>query len=175
MRMLFKITGSIIVILSCSFLGLILSADCSKRPRQLRELQSLLQMFENQITYLSDIITEAFERIGRVGKNGTGIFFGRTVEILKQGNAVNASEAWEMAVRQCIRTTALNREDEEILLSFGKMLGNTDTEGQIKNIRLTLEQLALQEDKAEESRKKNGNMYRNLGMLGGIAVVIVLL
>jgi stage III sporulation protein AB len=173
--MLLKIAGSIIVILSCSFLGFILSGDCSRRPRQLRELQSLLQMFENQISYLSDIITEAFERIGRVGRNGTGIFFSRAVEILKNENAPSASVAWEQAVRQCIRTTALNREDEEILLNFGKLLGNTDIEGQLKNIRLTLGQLALQENKAEESRKKNENMYRSLGMLGGIAVVIVLL
>jgi stage III sporulation protein AB len=173
--MLFKIIGSIIVILSCSFLGFVLSGDCSKRPRQLRELQSLLQMFENQISYLSDIITEAFERIGRVGRNDMGIFFTRTVEILKERDAQSASEAWEKAVRQCIRTTALNKEDEEIMLSFGKLLGNTDIEGQIKNIRLAVGQLALQEKKAEESRKKNENMYRSLGMLGGLAVVIVLL
>ncbi len=173
--MLFKIAGSIIVILSCSFLGFILSADCSKRPRQLRELQSLLQMFENQISYLSDVITEAFDRIGRVGRNGTGIFFARTVEILKEGDASNAPEAWEKAVKSCIRATALNREDEEILLSFGKILGSTDMEGQIKNIRLTIGQLAMQEQKAEENRKRNENMYRNLGLLGGIAVVIVLL
>lgn len=173
--MLFKIIGSIIVILSCSFLGFVLSGDCSKRPRQLRELQSLLQMFENQISYLSDIITEAFERIGRVGRNDMGIFFARTVEILKERDAQSASEAWEKAVRQCIRTTALNKEDEEIMLSFGKLLGNTDIEGQIKNIRLAVGQLALQEKKAEESRKKNENMYRSLGMLGGLAVVIVLL
>ena len=173
--MLFKIAGSIIVILSCSFLGFILSGDCGKRPVQLRELQSLLQMFENQISYLSDIITEAFERIGRVSASGTGVFFRRTVEILKEGEAANASEAWEQAVRQSIKKTALNREDEEILISFGKLLGNTDIEGQVKNIRLTLGQLLLQENKAEESRKKNENMYRSLGMLGGIAVVIVLL
>lgn len=173
--MLFKIAGSIIVILSCSFLGFILSRDCSRRPQQLRELQGLLQMFENQISYLSDIITEAFERIGRVSGSGTGIFFNKTVEILKDGIISNASEAWEQAVKQCIRTTALNREDEEIMLSFGKLLGNTDIEGQVKNIRLTLGQLELQESKAEESRKRNENMYRSLGMLGGIAVVIVLL
>ena len=173
--MIFKITGSIIVILSCSFLGFILSRDCSKRPQHLRELQGLLQMFENQISYLSDIITEAFERIGRVSDSEIGVFFRRTVELLRDGKALNASEAWEESVEQCIRMTALNREDGEILSSFGKLLGKTDIEGQIKNIRLTLGQLVLQERKAEESRKKNENMYRSLGTLGGIAVVIVLL
>jgi len=172
--MLFKIIGSIIVILSCSFLGYILARDCTKRPQQLRELQGLLQMLENQMTYLSDVLVEAFERISRVGGE-TGVFFKTAADILKNKSAENACFAWEQAVNRCIRMTALNREDEQILLSFGKSLGNTDLEGQIKNIRLTLGQLAIQEKKAEEDRKKNENMYRSLGLIGGAAIVIVLL
>jgi stage III sporulation protein AB len=173
-RVFFKIFGSIIVLLSSSFLGYILSRDCIERPQQLRCLQGLMQMFENQITYLSDVLVEAFERISRVGGE-TGIFFETTAELLKKGSAANASEAWEKAVKKCIRKTALNREDEQILLSFGKSLGNTELEGQIKNIRLALAQLAMQEEKAEDNRKKNESMYRSLGILGGMAVVIVLL
>jgi len=173
--MLFKIIGSIIVVLSCSFLGFILSGDLSRRPRQLRELQGLLQMFENQISYLSDVLTEAFERIAKAGRSDVGTFFSRTIEILHEDRMLCASEAWTRAVRDSIRKTALNREDEEVLYDFGKMLGNTDLDGQIKNIRFTLEQLGMQEQKAEESRRKNENMYRSLGMLGGFAVVIVLL
>lgn len=173
--MLFKIVGSMIVILSCTFLGFVMSNDCRRRPQQLRDLQGKLQMFENQISYLSDVITEAFDRIGRVGCSETCIFFTRTVEILQEERSISASQAWEQAVRQNIKKTSLNREDEEIIADFGKILGSSDLEGQIKNIRLTLEQLKLQEEKAEESRSRNENMYRSLGILGGIAVVIVLL
>jgi stage III sporulation protein AB len=173
--MLFKLTGSVIVIVSCSFLGFILSRDCKKRPAQLRELQGILQMFENQICYLSDVLMEAFERISKIGGSDTCAFFSRTIEILKEDRTISASEAWGQAVDQCICRTALNKEDEEILLAFGRMLGSTDLDGQIKNIRLTIGQLKLQEDKAEESRRKNENMYKSLGVLGGIAVVIVLL
>ncbi len=172
--MLFKIAGSFVVILSCSFLGFILSRDCSRRPLQLRELQTLFQMFENQISYLSDVLIEAFERVSRVGGE-MGLIFGKAAEILKNEDAQCAANAWEQAVRQCIRRTALNREDEEVLAGFGKMLGSTDLDGQIKNIRLTMEALRMQEKKAEESRIKNETMYKSLGILGGIAVVIVLL
>ena len=173
--MLFKFAGSVIVILSCTFLGFVLSNDCRKRPQQLRELQSLLQMFENQIVYLSDVISEAFERINRVGHSETCIFFSKTIEILREGRIISASEAWEKAVRENIKKTSLNLEDEEVIVAFGKILGSSDLEGQVKNIRLTLGQLKLQEEKAEDSRKNNEKMYRSLGILGGIAVVIVLL
>ena len=173
--MLFKITGSIIVLLSSSFIGMILSRDCIRRPAQLRELQGILQMLENQISYLCDVIVEAFEKISRAGGAQTSIFFTRTVEILKEEKTITAAEAWERAVTQCIHRTALNKEDQEILSSFGRLLGSTDIEGQIGNIRLTIGQLKLQEKKAEDSRKKNESMYRSLGILGGLAVVTLLL
>ena len=173
--MLIKIVGSIIVVASCSFIGFVLSQDLKRRPRQLRELQGLLQMFENQITYLSDVIVEAFERISRVGCCDTCVFFSRTAEILMEDGSCGAPAAWERAVRECIRETALNKEDEEILSAFGKSLGNTDLEGQVKNIRLTLAQLKAQEGKAEENRSRNERMYKNLGLLGGAAIVILLL
>ena len=173
--MVFKFIGSIIVLLSSGFLGYILSTDCRKRPQQLRELQTLLQMFENQISYLSDILTVAFERIYRCSKSEVGIFFNSTIEKLQNDKTLNASQAWEAAVRENIKKTALNKEDEEILVSFGKILGNSDLDGQIKNIRLTLSQLGQQEQKAEESRSKNEGMYKSLGVLGGIAVVIILI
>ncbi|MGE5614175.1 MAG: stage III sporulation protein SpoIIIAB [Bacillota bacterium] len=173
--MLFKIVGSVIVVLSCSFIGFALSQDLKKRPRQLRELQGLLQMFENHITYLSDIIVEAFERISRVGQCETCVFFSRAAEILREDGSCGAPGAWERAVRECIRTTSLNKEDEEILSAFGRSLGNTDLEGQIKNIRLTLSQLKVQEEKAEENRDRNERMYKSLGLLGGAAIVILLL
>lgn len=172
--MIFKLLGSIIVLLSSGFLGYILSTDCRKRPQQLRELQALLQMFENRISYLSDTITEAFDRIYKSSNSGVGIFFTSASEQLKSDRSKDASSAWEAAVRENIKKTALNSEDEEILISFGKILGRSDLEGQIKNILLTINQINMQEDKAEQSRSKNEGMYKSLGILGGIAVVIVL-
>lgn len=173
--MVLKIIGSIIVLVSSGFLGYVLSRDCSRRPSELRELQGLLQMFENEISYLSNLITDAFERIYGASRSSAAIFFKATVNNLCADDSLNASQAWEKAVSENIRKTALNKEDEVILISFGKMLGNSDLEGQIKNIRLTLNQLKMQEQKAEASRVKNELMYRRLGILGGLAIVIILI
>lgn len=172
--MLLKIIGSIIVMAASGFLGYILSRDCSRRPQELRVLQGLLQMFESEISFLSNLLADSFERIYRSSSDEVAAFFGNTAANLRLEKALNASQAWEKAIRENIGRTALNKEDEAILLSFGKMLGSTDLEGQLQNIRLAVNQLKMQEQKAEERRKKNEAMYRSLGILGGIAVVIVL-
>ena len=172
--MLLKIIGSIMIISASVFIGNIFSRDCARRPQELRILQGLLQIFENEISFLSSILTDAFEKVYKSSNCCVTGFFISTVKYLKSEKCLNAVHAWEMAVRENIKKTALNKEDEEILISFGVILGSSDLEGQIKNIRLTLNQLKIQEDKAEDIRRKNEKMYSNLGLLGGLAVVIIL-
>jgi stage III sporulation protein AB len=48
----------------------------------------------------------------------------------------------------------LKKEDEAIVLSFGKMLGASDLRRTNKQYRLTLTQLKMQEEKAEEEKGK---------------------
>ncbi len=171
--MVIKLIGSMIVFGASSFLGFALSRDCSKRPHELRILQGELQVFENEIAFLSNLLGDAFKKVCSSDTSTVSIFFRETEEKLRAGRGLNASEAWELSVRENIHKTSLNKEDEEILVSFGKLLGNSDVEGQIKNIRLTLSQLKIQEQKAEVHKAKNEKMYKTLGVLGGLAVVIV--
>jgi stage III sporulation protein AB len=172
--MILKIIGSLIIIIASSFLGFYFSKDCSRRPQELRTLQAMLKMFENEITFLSNVLAEAFEKISRSNTGEVSSFFKKTIDILKEDRSLTASDAWERAIKENITKTSLNKEDGEILTSFGRMLGSSDLEGQIKNIGLTLTQLNLQEQKAEEARKKYETMYKTLGVLGGLTLIIIL-
>ncbi len=171
--MLFKIIGSIILICSTSLIGFSLAADCSKRPRILREIQALLQMLENEISYLSNLLIDAFRRIVENSKVDAAILFKAAADYLV-ASGVTADEAWEKAVEVNYSRLSLNKEDKAILISFGRMLGNSDLDGQLNNIKLMSSQLKLQEAKAEEMKRKNERIYRSLGVLSGLAITIIL-
>lgn len=172
--MILKLIGSLIVLVSSSILGYIQSRKYSQRPSELRTLQALLQMFENEISFLSNVLTDAFEKISKCSDSAVSSFFSAAARNLRSEAGLNAYESWKMAVEENISRSSLYEEDKEILVSFGKLLGGSDIEGQIKNIRLTISQLKLQEQKAEELRRKNEGMFRNLGVLGGLAIIIIL-
>mgnify|MGYP001054977564 CR=1 FL=1 len=173
--MLLKIIGSVLIIAGSSIIGFTLSSTYSKRPVQLKTLQSLIQMLENEIRFMSSIITDAFERIGRSSDNPVALIFTTTLKYLDNEEFTSIAQAWESSVNENIGKTALTREDAEILVSFGNMLGNSDIQGQIKNITHTLQQLNLQQQKAEEAKKKYDTMYKTLGILGGAVAVILLI
>lgn len=170
--MLLKIVGSLIVLVSSSLLGYSHAKTYAKRPQELKILQSLLQIFENEISFLSNVLEEAFLKVHKCTDSSVSVFFGAAVKNLNEGFC--ADEAWTKAVKDNISKTNLNSEDENIIISFGKMLGSSDLEGQIKNIRLTVNHLKIQEQKAEDMKVKNEGMYKNLGVLGGLAIIILL-
>lgn len=83
-----------------------------------------------------------------------------------------AGEAWE----RCIEDTKLmiTNEDRESLKSLGKMLGSTDIDGQISQINMVNIFLDEQIKEAIEQKKINEKMYKKLGIIIGLAVVIIL-
>lgn len=67
------------------------------------------------------------------------------------------------------------KEDKEALKEFGILLGKTNKEGQINQIKFVSELLERQIEKAEIEKAKNETMYKKLGMIFGIGLVIVLI
>ena len=56
---------------------------------------------------------------------------------------------------------------------FGKLLGKTDKKGQIGEIEITMEFIEKQIDKAELEKNKNSKLYKSLGILCGLGIVII--
>ena len=70
--------------------------------------------------------------------------------------------------------TNLKREDKQTIKTLSKLLGTTDTEGQISQIEVTETLLEKQIKEAEEEKQKRKN-YTKLGATIGLAIVIILI
>ena len=55
------------------------------------------------------------------------------------------------------------------------MLGKTDIDGQISQIDLTINLLEMQIEKAEMDRQRNAKLYKTLGAITGVGIIIILL
>ena len=58
---------------------------------------------------------------------------------------------------------------------LSKMLGNTDSEGQISQIEITEKFLETQIIQAKEEKDKNQKLYQKLGTTVGLGIVILLI
>ena len=79
-----------------------------------------------------------------------------------------------MALKDFSMNTALKQVDIEILSAFGKYLGSTDRDDQIKKIELAIAGLKQQETIALEEKIKNEKLWKYLGVLSGIMFFLLL-
>ena len=158
-----------LIFLSSLKAGKIIAKKYSNRVVELKEMKNALNMFLTKIKFTYESIPETFSEIGN-NINGTiGRIFRTASENMKEKAA---GEAWEEVIEKT--ETSLTDEDKSIIKNLGRMLGRTDLEGQISEIKLVQNFLNTQIEVAEREKQKNEKLYKTLGGVVGLAVVIIL-
>lgn len=161
----------LVIILGVStILGIKIAERYQKRELELKEIKSALNMFKSKIRYTYEPIPDTFMEIAEnFSNNVSNLFRNASIKMDEQ----SAGEAWESAIDTVY--SHLNKEDKNVLKHLSKMLGKTDLENQLKEIELTDNFLNYQIEKAETERQKNEKLYKTLGIVSGIGIVIVLI
>ena len=147
-----------------------MSKKYSNRVRDLKEIRKALNFFEEKIKFTYEPIPDVFEEISKKMEENIGEIFSKASKKMEN---TSAGEAWEEAVNNS--NTSFTKEDIEILKGLAKMLGRTDIDGQVSEIRLTNKFIDVQIIDAENEKAKNEKLYKTLGATVGLAIVIVLI
>ena len=91
----------------------------------------------------------------------------------KIGDTDSFESVWTNSVNCFV--SPLTDDDKRIIISFGSQLGKSDTNGQIRNCELHINQIEKQIAQAEENYQKYGNLYINLSIISGVMIVIFLI
>lgn len=171
---LLKLFAASLVVFSTSVAGFSVAKGFRDRPRQLRALQSVLQGLATEIAYGATPLPEAFLRLGRASRQPIASLFLAAAAALAEPGAT-AELAWRQGVLQLAGNSALQETDLAILGQLGSLLGLSDRSDQERHLSLAVQQLAREEARAEEARQSNERMWRYLGVLSGLLLVIVLI
>lgn len=158
------------IFLSCSLIGILLSKKYVNRVKELKEFKNALNIFKTKIRYTYEPLPEIFREISENVDSNIGTVFSQAVGNM---NVLSAGEAWNLALK--VDTLNIDDEDRNVLKNLSKLLGKTDLEGQLNQIEMTSDFLDEQIRKAEIKKNKNEKMYKTLGMIMGIAIVIILI
>ena len=139
------------------------------RVNELKEFKNALNMFKTKIRYTYAPLPEIFTEIAENVDSNISNVFKKASEKME---ICPAGEAWDLALR--IEDLNIDDEDRIALKNLSKMLGKTDLEGQLNQIEMTSDFLDSQIKKAETQKAKSEKMYRTLGMVIGMAIVIIL-
>lgn len=169
-----KLIGAVLILFSASMVGWQISRFYSQRPAHIRALLVALQMLETEIVYGLTPLHRAFVKVGQRVNQEVGKIFLLAAELLGSEQAQSAEEALQKAVRRQWSQTAMRKQEKDVLASLGQVLGSTDREDQQKHLRLAVTHLRGLEEEARAEQGKYEKMYKSLGFLGGLLVVILM-
>ncbi len=160
------------VFLAFTYIGNTYAKKYVSRVKELEKMQNLLNIFKSKIKFTGLTIQEIFNQIYDDNKDVVGDIFKRAS--LNMEN-MSAKDGWEKAIEESQEKLSFNKEDFTAIETLGKMLGNTDVEGQVSQIELTEKLIEDQIENAKIEKQKNTKLYKTLGVTVGLTAVILLL
>ena len=165
-----KLITLLFILISCIYIGVLISRKYLNRVKNLKEIKIALSMLETKIKFTYEPLPKVFEDISKKVDDSIGNIF--KLASIKMNN-MSASDAWISSINES--KTNLNKEDLETLKGFANLLGKVDIEGQVNEIKLMENFIDKQLGLAEEEKIKYEKMYKSLGITIGLAIVILLI
>ncbi len=170
MYIIIKFILAIAVIICSTKIGILISKKYVYRLEELNEFKNCFQIIENKIKYTYEPLEEIFKQISNIAQYNIGDFFFNISKNIKENGA---EKAWNDEVDNS--ELFLKKEDKDVLKEFSVLLGKTNKEGQLNQIKFINTLVERQISRAVSEREKNENIYKKLGIILGTVLVIVLI
>jgi stage III sporulation protein AB len=170
-----RLLGAVLVVTAATGFGLWKAGTYTQRAKELQQLLTSLEMLATEIAYAATPLPDAFRRIGSQVGGKIGHLLQETGSAVQRGDGLTAGEIFCSTLLKWNTALQLTPQDQQILIAFAHTLGNSDRSDQLKHIQLAVTRLSAEAVVAREEQARLGKMWKYLGALTGLAVVIIML
>lgn len=167
----FKFMISFFIIALSTYIGILNSNKLKSREYILREMVTFLGLVENEIRYMICILPNAYESARQKLNTELKEVIGKIVVDMLSFSDINKID--ESIVMNVSRITALSEYDKNVFISTLKSLGKSDLDSQVNIIENSKSILQNQIKEATEFKLKNSKLYKTVGMISGIMIVVI--
>lgn len=169
-----KLFGAVLIIIAGTAIGFVQAASYVNRSKQLRMLIYALQRLETEINYGQTLLPDALNKSSEGIEQPLRMLFTETAKLLEESKEMSMQEVWQQSIETIWGRTALREREKDVLLRMGAVLGMSDAVDQQKHLQLAQLQLKSEEEQALQEQQRYANMWRSLGTLGSILIVILM-
>jgi len=170
-----RLLGSVLVIFACTVLGLYYSMRDSFRITDLTELKKALVLLKGEIEFTLTPLPEAAATVAGRLKPAIARFFELFSFNLSNDSGLTAASAWCEAVKDGLSRLHLNEEDLRNVERLGETLGYLSKQTQLEGLEMAVLYLDDQIGRLRGSETQNKRLYRNVGLILGALIVIILI
>lgn len=168
-----RILGMMMIFISCSGIGIMFSYIYKKRLEELNDWKKGVVMLKNEINFSLTPLAEAFEMIAHRLEGNIQLFLYEIGDLFKLDHFQAIEKLDDKHLEKSLLNTCLNQKDRRFIIQFVKNLGALDKESQINNLMLHIEQIELELENSRNNEVKNNKLFKTLGILSGIFVIVI--
>ncbi len=165
--MLDLVFGGVLCFIS-TYVGITVKQYYDKRYSYIKDFKEFSIALQDNITYAKDDVALVAERYL---VNAKGAF---AKSLNEYTCAIKNNAKSEALSNGIFNAKYLKKGEREFIKDFFATLGTLDYDSQLAKIKLTLKESEHLEEKALKDSKTTGVMFSKLGLLLGIAVMIIL-
>lgn len=167
-----RLLGAVLVAAGCAWVGFQAAAELRRQPRSLREMAAGLTLLERELELGSPPLPLLMERAAQRSAGTARVLFRRCLEGLDRLDVEDFSSLWRRLAEE---RTELTAEGQAILAPLGDLLGRYEVRAQEEGLSAVARRLEELAARLEEENRRQGRVYRALGVSGGAFLVILLL
>ncbi len=170
-----KILGGILVLFSSYIFGEYLS---SKEKYALDDLYSFKKGFillKSEITYLRTSFSDAFLKVSKHLGLGTKDVFEEFSYMLENSEILDTKTLWEESLDNHKNKLYISKDIVKHIKDLGSVLELQDLNAIISHINFLVEQIESEIEVSKDKNEKTKKLYKQLSVLGGCLVVVVLI
>jgi len=165
-----KIIIAIAIVCITGYMGLEMSELLKSREEILREFVTFITLVKNEMVYMRSNLPQAFE-VSRQKLNTSlkDVIGSIVIDMTKFG-----VEKVDISIEENVnKLEGLSQYDKQVIISTLKNLGRSDVDSQINIINNAIEIIKNQIKEANEKKIKNSKVYKTIGIITGLIVVVV--
>jgi stage III sporulation protein AB len=168
-----KIIGALLILISGSSIGWIISIRYLYRVEELGELQLAINIFDTEINYGQTVLSDALSFTAATLNGRLSHLFSETAELLSHHDGRTFNEVWRANLDENLYNNYLLKQDLQILEEWGQQIGSLSLSDQSKINQLTIKRLEYAEKKAREMAEKRVKLIRYSGVLISLMIIIL--
>ena len=170
-----KVTGALLVMVSCTGLGTETARQLKERRKLLETLKRMISQLKGEILYSNLPLPAAFLRAGQRNAGAAAALFLSIAKRMEETEGESFDEVWKLETELFFKSCPLDTAEMEGLRAFGSCLGYLDRDMQERTIDFYMEELEQGIQVLRKAEPEKCRLFRGLGILGGLFLTVIFL
>lgn len=163
------------MMVSAYAIGSLLAGQIKEREKWLKEIKVTLFLLQGELEYHQIPFPEALQLVGERHGGNLKQFLCELSEHLKKKEGSSLQELWREYANRFFKTSSLTKEQKEEFAELGVYFMEADRVARKNAIEFYLSRLEEEIVQLRETGADKAYLYRMLGMLGGMFLLILVL